>query len=192
MKRKMKLWIGITGFVAVLAGCHATAHIEKDDNANFSHYKTFAWVNEESNRKHSNDMTETRIKEAVNKELEKSSGWREVKSNPDILLNYDVLVERSTRETNSPVYSSPFTRMIFNPYTRRYSTIYYPSQFVGYEKDQRPIREGTVTITMIDTRTDKPVWQGWTTDEVNSRNLTAKEVQASVKSIFRKFDVVKN
>jgi hypothetical protein len=71
-------------------------------------------------------------------------------------------------------------------------TIYYPSQFEGYERDERPIREGTVTISMIDTKTDKTVWQGWTTDEVNSRNLTTKEIQNSVKSIFKKFDVAKN
>lgn len=54
------------------------------------------------------------------------------------------------------------------------------------------IREGTITISMIDTRTDKTVWQGWTTDEVNSRNLTSKEIQNSVKSIFKKFDIAKN
>ena len=63
---------------------------------------------------------------------------------------------------------------------------------MGYERDQRPIKEGTVTITMIDTRTDKMVWQGWTTDELNSRNITSKEIQNSVKAIFRKFDVAKN
>jgi len=45
---------------------------------------------------------------------------------------------------------------------------------------------------MIDTRTDKTVWQGWTTDEVRSKNLTSKEIQNSVKAIFKKFDVAKN
>jgi hypothetical protein len=63
---------------------------------------------------------------------------------------------------------------------------------VGYERDNRPVKEGTVTVSMIDTRTDKTVWQGWTTDEVNSRNLTGKEIQSSVKAIFRKFDLAKN
>ena len=44
---------------------------------------------------------------------------------------------------------------------------------------------------MTDAETDKMVWQGWTTDEVNNRNITSKEIQNSVKSIFRKFDVAK-
>ena len=45
---------------------------------------------------------------------------------------------------------------------------------------------------MIDRKTDKAVWQGWTTDEVNGRNLTKKEIDNSVRAIFKKFDVAKN
>jgi hypothetical protein len=54
------------------------------------------------------------------------------------------------------------------------------------------VKEGTVTINVIDAKTEKTVWQGWTTDEVNSQNLTTKEIQNAVKSIFRKFDIAKN
>src|SRR5258705_7168711 len=118
---------------------------------------------------------EEKIRKAVNLELEKNAGWRETKNHPDVLLSYDVLVERGIKESNNPVYSRPYSRLIYNPYTRRYATIYYPSEFMGYDRDQRSIREGTVTVTMIDSRTDKTVWQGWTTDEVRSKNLTSKE-----------------
>ncbi len=195
MMKNLKLWSGSLAFVFLLASCGTTAHIEKDDNADFNNYKSFAWIDkdgegkEDQNRK--NDLTEQRIRDAVNQELEKA-GWKEVKNRPDVLLSYDVLVERATKESTSPVYSRPQSRVVYNPYTRRYATIYYPSQFVGYERDERPIKEGTVTISMIDTKTDKTVWQGWTTDEVNSKNLTTREIQNSVKSIFKKFDVAKN
>jgi hypothetical protein len=124
----------------------------------------------------------------VNAELAKE-GWREVKNNPDVLISYDLLVERSERQNTNPVYSRSFTRPFFNPYTRRWAMLYYPSQFMGYDDQVRQVREGTLTITMTDAKTDKMVWQGWTTDEVNSKNLTGKEIQASVRSIFRKFDV---
>ncbi len=195
MKKSLKLWSGYLGFVFLLASCGTTAHIEKDDNTDFSHYRSFAWIDKdgEGRQDHNktNDLTEQRIRAAVNTELEKA-GWRESKNRPDVLLSYDVLVERSTKENSSPVYSRPYSRLVYNPYTRRYSTIYYPSELVGYERDQRPIKEGTVTISMIDARTDKTVWQGWTTDEVNSKNLTAREIQNSVRSIFKKFDIAKN
>ena len=63
---------------------------------------------------------------------------------------------------------------------------------MGYENREINTREGTVTITMIDAATEKTVWQGWATDEVDSRRMTSKEIQNSVKAIFRKFDIAKN
>ncbi len=196
MMRKLKLWSGFIGFVILLAGCASTVYVEKDKKADFGSYRTFAWLDKDgegkNDRNKTNDLTEQKIKDAVSIELEKTAGWREVKNKPDVLLSYDVLVEKTVKEESNPVYSNPYTRVVYNPYTRRYSTIYYPSQFMGYERDQRHAREGTVTITLIDARTDKTVWQGWTTDEVNSRNMTSKEIQASVRSIFKKFDVAKN
>ncbi len=196
MLKNLKRWSGSLGVVFLLASCASTAHIEKDDNADFSRYKTFAWIDKDgegrNDRNKTNDFTEQRVQDAVTKELEKTSGWREAKTKPDVLLSYDVLVEKTLKEQSDPVYSSPYTRTFYNPNTRRYFSVYYPSQFLGYDRDQRSVREGTVTITMIDARTDKTVWQGWTTDEVNSRNLSSKEIQQAVKSIFRKFDVAKN
>jgi len=187
---------GAFAFLALLAGCGTTAHVEKDDQADFSRYHTYAWIDQDGqgrkDRNHSNDLMEQKIRAAVNLELEKTAGWKEVKRNPDVLLSYDVLVERSTRTTDNPVYSRPYSRIVYNPYTRRYATLYYPSQFMGYERDERPVKEGTVTISMIDTRTDKTVWQGWTTDVVDSRRLSSKEIQSSVRAIFRKFDIAKN
>jgi hypothetical protein len=180
----------------LLAGCASVAHVEKDKSANFSSYHTYAWIDTKDNQNDSaktrvSDLTERRIREAVNAELSKT-GWKEAKHRPDVLLSYDVLVERSIKDDNNPVYSSPYTRYYYNPYTRRWNSLYYPSQFLGYDNNQRAVREGTLTVSVIDAKTEKTVWQGWTTDEVNSRNLTSKEIQSSVKSIFRKFDVAKN
>ena len=195
MKRKLKLWSGYLAVVFLLASCAPTAHIEKDDNADFSRYKTFSWVDKDGNgekdRNSSNDLAEQNIRHAVTRELEKA-GWRESRRSPDVLLSYDVLVERSTKEQSNPRYSMPFTRTFYNPYSRRMFNVYYPSQFIGYENYEVSTREGTVTITMTDARTEKTVWQGWATNEVDSRHMTNKEIQNSVKAIFRKFDIAKN
>jgi hypothetical protein len=190
-------WIPMAAFCGLLlAGCSGVAHVEKDKTANFSNYHSYSWIETKESRDDSSmarvsDITEKKIREAVNAELAKT-GWKEVKHRPDVLLSYDVLVERSVKDDNNPVYSNPYTRYFYNPYSRRWNSIYYPSQFLGYENNQRSVREGTVTISMIDAKTDKTVWQGWTTDEVNSRNLTSREIQSSVKAIFRKFDIAKN
>lgn len=184
----------LAGFI--LSGCAGVAHVEKDDTVNFNSYHTYAWVESKDQKTDSlktqvSDLTERRIREAVNKEMAKS-GWREVKNRPDVLVSYDVLVERSVKQESNPVYTEPTTRYVYNPYARRWVSIYYPSRFLGYDNMERAVRESTLTLSLIDAKTDKTVWQGWTTGEVNSRNLTTKEVQASVKSIFRKFDVAKN
>ena len=195
MMRNLKLWSGSLAVVFLLASCASTAHIEKDDNTDFTRYKTFAWVEKEGKDGKGNknaDLTERKVREAVNKELEKTAGWRETKNNPDVLLSYDVLVERSSRTQSDPVYSNPFMRTFYSPYSRRFYRVYYPSRFMGYDNYDVNTREGTVTISMIDANTEKTVWQGWATDEVGSRNLTSKEIQSSVRAIFRKFDIAKN
>jgi len=177
--------------IGLLAGCASSVHIEKDETANFSKYKSFTWLHGDNGKlENQSDLVETKIRNAVSKEFEKI-GWRESKSRPDVILDYDVLVERSSKKQSDPIYSQPHSRLIYNPYTRRYATIYYPSQFLGYDSYEKVIREGTITVTMIDAKTDKTVWQGWTTGEVNSRNLTNKEIQKAVANIFKKSELAK-
>jgi hypothetical protein len=127
------------------------------------------------------------VRNAVNAELQKA-GWREVTQDPDILVSYDVLVEKGTVNRSDPVYSHAFTRTYFNPRTRRWSNIYYPSQFLGYQNYSVPVTEGTITISMVDGNTDKLVWQGWTTESVNYSRISNDDIASSVKNIFKKFD----
>jgi hypothetical protein len=174
----------------LFTSCVSTAHVEKDQSVNFSGYKTYSWISGEDRGNKRNDLLDMNVHNSVNQELQKS-GWRQVNTNPDVLLSYDMLVERGNKQQRDPVYSQPNTRAFFNPYTRRWGTIYYPSQFLGYDNRTVTVKEGTLTITMVDARTEKTIWQGWNTDEVNNRNITKKEIQGSVKSIFRKFDVAK-
>lgn len=191
MKRMQALGMVLISALA-LASCGSSAHIEKDPAANLSRYHSYAWVEtqdaKDTVKTKVSDLTERNIMAAVNGELQKQ-GWTESKTHPDVLLAYDVLVEKSVRENNNPVYSQPYTRYYFNPYSRRYVPVYYPSEFLGYDRTEEAVREATFTVRLVDARTDKTVWQGWTTGDVDSRNISSKEVQSAVRSIFRKFDV---
>lgn len=176
-----------------LWSCGATAHIEKDDNINFSQYKTYAWESGSPIKKDkSNDLVEEQIKKAVNEQLEKNTGWKQVNSNPDLILSYDLMVDKTVNQRSDAVYSNPQVRTYFNPYTRRYVNIYYPSRFIGYDNYDVPVNEGTVSISMVDSKTDKTVWQGWSTDNINSRRFKSSEAKTAVKTIFKKFDLAKN
>lgn len=194
MKNYLNRWMFLPAILFLLVSCGPSAHIEKDKAFNFSNYKTFAWVDKDgegrNDRNSSNDLTEKNIREAVSKELTKA-GWNETKRRPDVLLSYDLLVERSTVERNDPVYTQPFYRTFYSPYYRRYFIVNYPSQFVGYDRSERSIKEGTITINILDAASGKTVWQGWATDEVSNRNLTSREIDAAVRSIFKKADLAK-
>lgn len=171
-------------------GCGTTAHIEKDDSVNFKKYKTYAWVGEKEKtlkERHSNNLIDKNVKSAVTKELRKN-GWVESNSSPEVLIDYNILVETNTKEQSNPMYSRPFTRYYYNPVSRRITSLYYPSQMLGFDSYEIPYKEGTLTIHMIDNTTNKLIWQGWATDEVSSRNLTGKEISSSVRSILKKFN----
>lgn len=175
----------------LLSSCANTAHIEKSQGADLAAYKTYNWVEEENpketkaNRR--KEITQQNIQIAVDKQLQKS-GWQLVKTNPDVLVSTDLVVEKSQKEQRDPVYSQPYTRTYFNRYSRRFSTYYFPSQFMGYDSYSTTVKEGTVTVTLIDAKTDKAVWQGWATNELYNNQLSDKEINKNVKSIFKKFD----
>ncbi len=173
-----------------IAGCSSPVYVQKDDSANLSNYHTYMWVDtrasENDNTVRGISYADISVRNAVNAAL-RQKGWTEVSNDPDALLSYDVLVERTTEQKSDPVYTQSFTRSYYNPYTRRWSTIYYPSQFLGYDTYQVPVKEGTVTISVMDARTDRAIWQGWTTETLNYSRLTDDEVSRSVRNIFRKF-----
>lgn len=191
----MKFWnilfcAAMIGFIMV--ACKSPVYIQKDDNVNLNNYGTYMWVNthaeQNENGTRAISYADVSVRNAVNAELSKV-GWREVSTSPDILLSYDVLVESSVEQRSDPVYTQSFTRWYYNPYARRWVSLYYPSQFLGYQSYEVPVKEGTVTISMMDAHTDKVVWQAWTTENMNYSRLTADEISKSVRNIFNKFDV---
>ena len=172
----------------IVLGCSTPAYVEKDTNLNLSDYKTYMWVD---TRASENDASaratafaDIGVHNSVNAELQ-NWGWKEVTDNPDVLVSYDIIVERNVDVQSDPVYSQPYSRLYYNPYTRRWSTIYFPSQFLGYQQYQVPVREATLTVTMMDADTDKKVWQGWTTERLSSNGIRDLDVRKGVRNIFK-------
>jgi hypothetical protein len=178
----------LIGAVVTIYSCSSPAYIEKDPGANLPDYKTYMWVdiiaseNDASSR--ATSFADLSVHNAVNEELQKW-GWTEVDDNPDVLVSYDLLVERNVETQSDPVYSQSYSRLYYNRFTRRWSTIYYPSQFLGYQQYQVPVREATVTITMMDADSDKKIWQGWTTERLNGAGITDLNMKKSIRNIFK-------
>jgi hypothetical protein len=175
-----------------ITACSTPVHVEKDSAVNFKNYKTYMWVdtkyNQNDNTPRPSTYGDISVRNAANAEL-RNLGWTEVTDNPDILMSYDVLVNNTTVRKSDPVYTQSYTRTYYNPRLRSWGTIYYPSEFLGYNNYDVPLKEGTITLTFTDANTDKVVLQGWTTEEVNYSRLTPEEITASVKNIFSKLDL---
>jgi len=177
----------ISAFVLVQS-CSTPAYVERDPVANLSAYQTYMWVDvkasEDDASERATSFADLSVRNAANEELQRW-GWRETDDNPDVLISYDILVERNVETQSDPVYSQPYSRLYYNRYTRRWSTIYYPSQFLGYQQYQVPVKEATVTIMMMDAKNDKKIWQGWTTERLGGSGITELNVKKSVRNIFK-------
>ena len=186
----------LAGFVLAgmlfFASCTTVSHIEMANGTHLSKYKTYGWVDDSNTKEgkpdRSREITQQNIRMKVDKQLQKN-GLEMVTDNPDVLVSTDLVVVKNQQEQRNPVYSQPFTRTFYNSFSRRFSTFYYPSQFVGYDSYTTTVKEGTVTVTLIDPKTDKAVWQGWATNQLNTANISDREISKNVNSIFKKFEV---
>jgi hypothetical protein len=48
------------------------------------------------------------------------------------------------------------------------------------------VNEGTITLTVIDAKTDRTIWQGSATADINGRRMTDEEIDEYVKAIIKK------
>jgi hypothetical protein len=175
----------------VFAGCGVPAHVEKDPSASLKNYRTYAWLSDHNGThkggKGYQNLEEKNLKELVNKQLEKN-GWRQVRTNPDVLIDYDIMVENDVKNQSDAVYSNPYMRYFYNPYTKRINSVYYPSQYLGENSYAVPYKSGTITLNVVDTRTNNLVWQGWAETEITSKRLQQDDMKKVVKAIFKKFN----
>jgi hypothetical protein len=191
--KKAYVFLGSILILAAIAftSCGVPAHVEKDPSVNLRSYKTFAWLTDHNGSykegKGYQNFQEKNLRELVNKQLEKN-GFRMVRSNPDVLIDYDIMVENDVKNESESVYSRPFLRYVYNPYTRRINSVYYPSQYMGENSYAVPYKSGTITINVVDMKTNNLVWQGWAETEIASKRLEQDDMKKVVKAIFKKFN----
>lgn len=186
-------WLPVIVIMAVvISSCGTTAQVQKDNTVDFTKIRTYAWA--EASTKDTSDRTpknneliDLKIRESIDANLF-NKGWILNKTNPDVLIAYDVDVERENRNLRTPVYSEPMYRYMFSPYSRRWITLYYPSELMGYHHSTETVQQHTLTVTLVDAKTDKTIWQGWTTMDSHSRRMTDREINTNVRAIIKKLE----
>src|SRR5258706_3818250 len=169
--------------------CAVSTHIETAAGVNFSNYKTFGWANVNGEKKEDaadNDIVDNNIKNSITAQLE-NKGWTEATQNPDVILDYNVMVEKKVNRVSEPVYGYPYSHDYYNGWRHRSGYMYYPSDLIGYHTYNVPFKQGTLTVNMVDTKTNKLIWQGSAQGDVSNKTVTTGEMQTDVSSIFKKF-----
>ena len=189
----MKFVSSLSGFLFIclfFIGCAQRAYHQHDDSFDLSSVSTYAWAdadddkNFDTKRRNLNSIRDTKIKRTIDKYLQEH-GWKINNANPDVFLVFDVVVDQSQQNVNVPVYSQPTTSWFFNSATRRWVPIFYPSNLVGFNTATRQVREGTLTLSMMNPVTDKAIWQGWTTSEIYGKRISDEKIDRDVRAIIK-------
>src|ERR1700754_954553 len=107
MKKRLSILSLAIGTAFALASCGPTSHVEVAQGVNFHNYKTFGWANDNGVKKAgrvNNDIVDNNIKNSISSDLE-DKGWQETDQQPDVLLDYNVMVEKGVRKESEPNYN---------------------------------------------------------------------------------------
>jgi hypothetical protein len=174
MKKNTLLFILVVG----LAACNPTLQVsyDRDKSINIDDYKTYGWLdvkaieNRNNDPRYYNELTDKRIKAAVDKEMA-GKGYSSVQAKPAMEMHYHIIVENKTT-----VISEPMGITYGDYWARKISTSY-------------PYREGTLIIDIMDAKTNQLVWRGSGTDVITVEMTKDPEtaINKAVKEILKKF-----
>ena len=184
----MAIRILLICFVFMLAGGCSTmsVSVDHDASANFAQLKTYQWrpaTKTGNPRIDNNTLLESRIKNAVDRELGQKGYQRLAEGTPDFLIGYHVtLDQKQAGEVINDSYG-------YSGWWGRYDDVpvpeAQPSHTYIYEYN-----EGTLLIDMSSPETKQLLWRGSATDRVNfqaSPEEKEKAINAAVKKMLQQF-----
>jgi hypothetical protein len=168
---------------------------ESTSNVDFNQYKTYAWLRRSKDFQHAdpkidNDIVEGNIIRYVNLELA-SRGYSIDTLTPDILLDYNIVTQNKVNQYQQPIYTTMYNRpYYYNPYHPGYNPYMGPTTYIsGYRTVNVPYEDGTVTIYLLDRKTNKLIWQGWAEGSVDDSESFQWELPKDIDAIFKRYPV---
>ena len=166
-----------------LAGCAPRIYTEQDDQASFGGFHSYAWVAPAPGKNVKDPILDSQILEgrvhrAVTAEL-KNRGFEEVAAdaNPDFVVTYHTS-NKEKIESTGPSFSFGFV----DAFPRGFGAVAVP---VGGDVQSR--EEGTLMLDVIDGKSKRLVWRGWTKGWVSQDSYTDEAVKSAVQQILAKF-----
>ena len=159
----------------LLAGCASgpKIYVNEDPAASFEGYGTYAFEPQlGTDRPGYTSILSQYLKTAVTRELN-SRGYRQVSNGADLTVNFYVHTAEKIQTTQTTTHGG------YYGYRRGYYGAYrgYPST----QTEVRQYTEGTLTIDLVDTRSDQLVWEGTAVGRI--RESVRENLQASVDGV---------
>ena len=161
---------------------------DRDAAADFSQYRTFAWVGPKPLARAKQGTTspsfvsaldDQRLRRAVDRTL-KGKGYTLVPeaNQADLAIAYSVGSEDKVR-----VHQSMGVATV-HPYPGRYS---YGSWYSGSTVNVQQYTEGTLSIEAYDQKTEQAVWVGWASKRLSRNDDSQKLINEAVSKILTPF-----
>lgn len=153
------------GAVALVAGCSTVeVNYDYDKEADFSKYKSYAWMPPPPQGRPSSDLVSERIERAVTNELG-AKGFREDANAPDLLVLYHVGTKDKIQVTD---------------WGYSYGSYYWGMG--GRSVDVYEYEEGTLIVDLVDAGTKQLAWRGWGTTTID-RTKPPDQITAMVNDV---------
>lgn len=185
-----------TGLLAAallgITGCSPTVMVEQDPQAGLPGNGSYAWgiasdhIAGDNNPRVNNDIIAAKVQQAIDTGFARR-GYKLVdKTQAAWLVHYHAGLEKQTEVVSSPVYPSA-PRVVCGAY--RCTNVYDWGFYGPPESVTRTVtfHEGTLLVDIHDARTNKLVWRGTLSDEVNvNKPLDQTALQKAVDKLLLK------
>ncbi len=176
----------------LLSACGARVMVEQDPNAQLPGTGSYAWgaatdhIPGEDNPRINNDIIAAKVQAALDNGLAKR-GYQQVPRNQAAwLVHYHAGLEQQTQQITEPLYPAA-PRVVCGPYVCNNA---YGWGFYGPpEAITRTVtfHEGTLILDIHDAKTNKLVWRGTVSNDVNvNRALDEVKLQQAVDKLLLK------
>ncbi len=183
-------WGGLVlgGLVVLSCASPIRTHFDRDTDADFSAYRTFAWIGPAplARAQQGSDsasfvsaIDDQRIRRAVERDLQ-ARGYRRVDSakQADLVVAYSVGSEEKVRVHESAM------RTTLYPYPARYR---YGPWLTDSNVIVQQYTEGTLTLEFYDRKSEQAVWVGWASRRLSRTNDPQALISEAVAGILAPF-----
>ena len=169
----MRLVSGIwSSAVLFMAACSTlSVHTDRDPNADFSKYKTYAWAPKMETR--TTPLLEERIQAAVDSELAEKGLRKAAEGEATDLIVRDHVVQRQVNEA----FGRPTFGLGYDAPLTSFGATAYP---LGISQHT----EGSWVIDLVDSSSSKLVWRGIATDKGGSPEESPRQVIDAMNETF--------